>query len=504
MLVTALFPLGTQDAFAQTVDTLVVTGQVQFFAAGTDDSTSAYNGAFHGVHQAYVEVRDADCCFHATLVDLCTDRDGNFETDPLDNSDEDGSRDIYLRVGRGHCTPGVDLRDALDAWWWWTTQEDHRTEDTCKDGVNWDLPDGIFNIGECAGPERQDPWWTIKDYAGKGIDLAWAEGFEPGTVKVRVVMDHDGAHYHRDSDAIHIPDSTYANGPDVATHEVGHFIMDKVYAGDWPPGDCPKSHFFDQESNQGCAWREGWANFYAVQSFVGAPRWQDDSGVYDFAHDGSDPDGPEHPIETEPLSNTGPAVEGAVAGTLWDLVDDDNDDTNRDGVKEDVDKWTWSDVFEVFHSSAPVDTFTEFRDAWIDAKADEGAARRDLLRAACDNHIPEWDGRSPSGSVDAPSESLDGSYTVTWTSSDDECGVSKVHLEEWYDGSGTWSVACSGGASGSCSRNQEESGTYCYRAMMWDGAGGHVALSAQDCTDVGLGGGGDDGGAIDDDTGDNF
>ncbi|MEV6521710.1 hypothetical protein AB0M43_07225 [Longispora sp. NPDC051575] len=54
------------------------------------------------------------------------------------------------------------------------------------------------------------------------------------------------------------PDSEH-----LVLHESGHAFMDLLYAGSWPPSDCPSEHFIHLRTGAMCAWTEGFANAIA-------------------------------------------------------------------------------------------------------------------------------------------------------------------------------------------------------------------------------------------------
>lgn len=458
--------------------TAKVIGAVEFHAEGTDLSTSADNQEWHGIRNAKVKVMDFDLYNEDDVVDtVCTDPYGQFASRSFTNGDGDGTRaDIYIKV-TPRCDPGVDLIDGSGERFRWTSMDDSDRA-SCETGVNDDIPDGTFDIGTCEGPGLQQDGWTIRSYAYAGLDQITDEGVDPGVVTVQVPAGH-GAEYHEDSDEIHVPNETYVNGPDVLTHEVGHFAMDAVY-GSVPDAPNCNPHSINLPSSEECAWNEGWANYFAVQSFVNAYRWEDNSGTYD------NPDfdyGFESQTGLAPTQDYDDDVEATVAGTLWDTTDGGSvggdDDTNGDGLFEDTEGWSFADVFGVFQSSGPDNTFPDYRDGWEASKPE-----RAIRRPACDNWLDEYDDDAPTGIVDAPnSAEIGDSYTVYWTSSDRECGVTTVTLQENPPLVDTWTDLCTGGPDGSCTVSHTTAGEYCYRAEMTDGAD-RTSYSAKRCTDV--------------------
>ena len=104
----------------------------------------------------------------------------------------------------------------------------------------------------------------------------------------------------------------------------------------------------------GCAWSEGWAEFH--------PLLINGDGCYDF---GLGPcDDSHYDIETHNLFdspdqfNFGEAVEGRVAGALYDLVDSSNE-------MFDLTSLQLSNIVDVLYSPLPLGNFRDFWDNWL-------------------------------------------------------------------------------------------------------------------------------------------
>ncbi|WP_228122628.1 hypothetical protein [Saccharothrix syringae] len=97
----------------------------------------------------------------------------------------------------------------------------------------------------------------------------------------------------------------------VVVHELGHAVMDEVYEDNFPRADNCSPHYLNRASSQGCAWTEGFADWYQAAVYDD-PRYIGGPGF-------------EVPLETPTWGtadwDNGDAVEGRVAGALVDLAD---------------------------------------------------------------------------------------------------------------------------------------------------------------------------------------
>ncbi len=142
-------------------------------------------------------------------------------------------------------------------------------------------------------------------------------------------------------------------------HEYGHAVMDAVYGG--LPGIiplCPSAvggHDLCLESCQDFAMTEGWAEFFAAQTYnkleAGGCCSSFDLETNNFWY-GRDCD---------PSNNDGSIVEGAVASILWDIYDSPNVDD--DSLRLSLNNANGS-IWRVFSLSKP-QTVNEFWNAWF-------------------------------------------------------------------------------------------------------------------------------------------
>jgi hypothetical protein len=124
----------------------------------------------------------------------------------------------------------------------------------------------------------------------------------------------DGTYYSTGSNDVHLaaadPDS-----PTTVVHEVGHGVMDETYNDAFPSAPNCSPHTIQGASSAGCAWTEGWAEWFPA-SVYNDPffRWPD-GGFLNL----------ETPTWGTPGWNNGDTVEGRVAGSLIDISDSAND-----------------------------------------------------------------------------------------------------------------------------------------------------------------------------------
>jgi hypothetical protein len=124
----------------------------------------------------------------------------------------------------------------------------------------------------------------------------------------------DGTFYSRSGNDVHLaaadPDSRH-----IVIHEAAHSIMDDVYDDNMPSAPNCNPHFIQSVSSTGCAWTEGFADWFPLQILGDTSfRWPNGASL-----------NLETPTSGTPGWSNGPSVEGRVAGSLLDLVDNRND-----------------------------------------------------------------------------------------------------------------------------------------------------------------------------------
>lgn len=140
---------------------------------------------------------------------------------------------------------------------------------------------------------------------------------------------------------------------DIVVHELAHAY---VYVSVGSLGGCEGSHSITGISSLSCAWSEGWAEFL--------PLFMNSDGCYDFGLgpcSGSFVDLENAGFRDNPLVfNFGEAVEGRIAGALFDLTDGNNEEFDLTGLP-------LSMTVNVIYSPPLEESFPEFWNNWITA-----------------------------------------------------------------------------------------------------------------------------------------
>jgi len=252
--------------------------------------------------------------------------------------------------------------------------------------------DGSWDVGNLTVPSEvsnRDAWW-IQDDMNKGFlkapdpagdytaewDPDWEQGcgYIPGG---HIMISEDGAE----------------NTSDCVLHEMGHNLMWNIY-GSLPPGDCGDEHWFGGATDEGCAWAEGWASYWALVV-------DEDGNAPNFNWPGGQFQNLETPSWDEPGWDDGDEVEGRVAGAMWDLIDSPAD--YWDQYECDFAHQSNRDIWDTFYAECH-DTFQEFWIDWQDGASDEVffAANGALYQSTIDypdNRLVQGDA-SEDGDVD--------------------------------------------------------------------------------------------------------
>ena len=257
---------------------------------------------------ATVNIYDEDTTGLVFLESGLTGTDGCFSVGPIENNDGllQGGLDIRVRIIASSgaamvIDPAGNVYDSYTP-----SGSFDNTQDGTLDVGNWSVPTG-------------EKWaWTIFSYEG-GLLAGWnyfknmGPGFDVQQVVARYPFEA-WEHYHITgfyAQEIHIPNIDVARSPDVILHEYGHHVMWYAYGGAFPTSFCPDPHYFSRISHVNYAWTEGWANIVPLVVL--------DDPVYTrrnrFSVNLETPD-------RQTLNwDDGDAVEGRVAGALWDIYD---------------------------------------------------------------------------------------------------------------------------------------------------------------------------------------
>ncbi len=210
-------------------------------------------------------------------------------------------------------------------------------------GLHSNVPNGVggnadfYNTLMAALSTNLKAMWLLQDM-NRGREYVLSHTYpaaEPGSSRAYWTQGVDTYNYCQDGSCfvggtnpyIFLRDGQMPS-EDTPLHELGHHYMHTATNGWWYPwGDC-WGHWYFTAKNTGCAWSEGWADFFALAVNnnpcydlgtvntgpctgtantdyfnMEAHNWQDNCGAF----------------------ACGDAVEGRVAGALWDFLDSAND-----------------------------------------------------------------------------------------------------------------------------------------------------------------------------------
>lgn len=294
-----------------------------------------------------VEVWDADAAGgNDRLASGVTKADGTFDLcyDSVD-ADEAGNVDVYVRFSTTNSLWSVQYTDTDDVLAWVSETTNDVVAGQTVDVGALTTGDAELNRGLDAYDSTNSVWlWIPKS----GDNLCWDQNHtECETLTVFWAPDStDGTYYT--SNTVHLA-ADDPNAEILVGHEVGHFVMDDVFDKDYPDTPNCSPHGVTATSSTGCAWSEGWAEWFPATVFDDPFfRWPNGASV-DLENQTWDTEG----------WDDGDAVEGRVAGAMLDLADDTADGEDQYGEGNDN---LWH-TFTNHHSKV----FSEF---WADRGAD--------------------------------------------------------------------------------------------------------------------------------------
>jgi hypothetical protein len=212
--------------------------------------------------------------------------------------------------------------------------------------IGWLQPgDPTHHRGVAAYQAVSDAWngapgacWDLVG-ACRAVVVNWA----PGST--------DGTFYDSNTNEVHLA-GVDPDAREVVVHETAHSIMDDVYDDvTFSAPNCGKDHQIQKTSSTGCAWREGFADWFPTQIYNDPFfRWPN-GAVLNL----------EKPTWDTPGWDNFDKTEGRVAGALSDLSDNANDgfDTYTEGMGN---IWTTfqkhnSTTFKQFWTNRSIDGF---------------------------------------------------------------------------------------------------------------------------------------------------
>ena len=185
----------------------------------------------------------------------------------------------------------------------------------------------------------------------------------PGAIDYPVPNGH-GTHAHVGQYAlegkfwISIPPGSQLSA-DTVVHEYGHVVMNNVYEGAFPTNDCPNPHFITFPGAPTCGWTEGFADFWPLFSnelYDGDALATNNGPVYNFVPNQG---GINLESRNAGMFADGDWVEGNIAGALWDIYDNLND--NKPGAGSDL---LANGISHIWHA-LEVQTDPTFAEWWL-------------------------------------------------------------------------------------------------------------------------------------------
>jgi hypothetical protein len=272
-------------------------------------------GAWRNAMNVQVQVWDADSLSADDLLASgVTDGSGNynlcFDSDS-EGFGEGGTADVYVKFITENSLWKVQRSGSALSFRTGTT--DNVTPGTALNEGSLTSGDATLQRGLHAFDEANDAWlWVPKptnlcfdqnDTSCRQLVINWA----PDSI--------DGTYYSRNSKDVHLA-ADDPNAQIVVVHEIGHAIMDDVYNNAFPVASNCNPHSIQGTSSAGCAWTEGWAEWFP-STVYNDPffRWASGASL---------------DLENASWGNgwgEGDTTEGRIAGALIDITDSANEAT---------------------------------------------------------------------------------------------------------------------------------------------------------------------------------
>lgn len=349
----------TADA---TTSTTTLTGQILF---PEEDGSGNFPCRW-----CFVEVWDDDCCGNADdfLGTMLTDYNGYFTFSGLNNDDVWSGQDIFFKIVLDSGAADAKVVNAAGTVYQVTT------------GVLYTDCGSPCNMGSkiiSIDGELRRAFW-INDAIAKSANMvrnhAGAANFDPDKVTVRYPADTYTGHTHGGSTAAHYHAVTSTSSGDAAkeiffyakhganqmvpSHEYGHFVMNNRFGfTTFPSSTNCANHNAYTTTDQACAWREGWADYWALATHNTATMYYTGGGTIDF--------------ECDPIANcnwpAGDATEGRIIATLWDIFDNTPTESTGGWPADSVDLAfanTWAPLNYGAVNSSPDLNFPQYFGSW--------------------------------------------------------------------------------------------------------------------------------------------
>ncbi len=323
------------------------------------------DGGFAPARQVLVQLKDDDWAANTKVTEVRTDDHGRFAIEfDADGIDSWSQNSVFLRVFADNPaaktttgaarrvyravseTKSVDGGETLDLGV--ITPADH---DSAWKGADW-----MLNAQQRTAEEANG--WTRRQVRIQHPELISDRPQAVGIPMFRHVA---------------LPEtSEWDWGQSTVNHEYGHMVLDTLYdykVYNWPAeaaeylGVC---HVASSETNEGFAWVEGFAEFY--EGVVADSEWAggqdlEGSGHYDTATSNGDcPGGDTGDMD-------GASVEGSVAGILWDVYDESDDDGldySLEEIFDTIDQHEVKNVHQFWDAFRTDENHEELRQIYLD------------------------------------------------------------------------------------------------------------------------------------------
>jgi hypothetical protein len=349
---------------------------------------------------AKVELYDQDPLYEVLIATSYTDTNGYYYFGNIDNNDGlfESTLDVFVKI---HCT-----------YWQFPSNGAYVTDGNIFDISYWgrapnegnmsNVPDGNVSVGSwsiISGAPFAILDYDIKAYKYFRNKVSWNQP------KIEVIWPSDHADFH--NYFIHMQ-SGFEWNEDVNQHEYGHAVMFKAYGDAMPPTGYTGDHTIDQETDEGFALREGWAQFTpcAVQNSASYRFYDMESDHFEDWIDGNDWDGA--------------IVEGAVAASLWDVRDDATaKDDNAPANDDDQISQKFVELWNVLKDHKVSGMKNAFWNGWFDSGHSYGY-KQEMWYIWYDNEIDNKDNTAPPKPVLSSSTCplntwcSNGTFTVCW------------------------------------------------------------------------------------------
>jgi hypothetical protein len=272
------------------------------------------NNLWHNSMNFQVQVWDADSLFGDDLLAVgITDFFGNYNI-CFDGASEgfpdSGTADVYVRFVAEVSQWKVQNGGVM---LWQTGTTNDVAPGTTLNLGSLTTGDPALHRGLHAYDAANDAWlWIPKpvngcfdqdDAACRQLVINWGP------------TSTDGTYYSPGSNDVHLA-ADDPNGPVTVVHEIGHALMDDIYNDAMPASPNCNPHSIQGTSSTGCAWVEGWAEWFPATVYNDPFfRW---------------PNGASLDLENQSWANgwgEGDSTEGRVAGALIDITDFNNEGT---------------------------------------------------------------------------------------------------------------------------------------------------------------------------------